>query len=196
MRTPSTPWNLNIHHDRVLVRPRDRVLDVGCGDGFLSAALADLGCEVVGLDVDAGVLARARDRWPDRDITWLQADVMIHPFEPASFDAVLSNAALHHLPDTEEVLRRMGELVRPRGRLGVVGFARNGPLDWPLSLLGMVAIVVVQRIRGKWEHTAPIAWPPALTYGQTRDVARRALPGSRFRRVLLGRYLLDWTRPR
>lgn len=192
------PWNLNIHYDRLLadlVPPDSRVLDVGCGDGFLSSRLAAAGCSVVGLDADAGVLRRARERWPDADVTWVHGDVLTHPFAAGSFDAVVSNATLHHLPDTAAGLRRFADLVRAGGVVGVVGFARNGPLDWPRSLVGAVGIFVAVRVRGKWEHTAPIHWPPALTYGQTRRTAQAVLPGCRFAKLWLGRYVLRWTKP-
>lgn len=136
---PTEPWNLNIHHDQLLVdlaHTGDRVLDVGCGDGFLSARLAEAGCHVVALDADDAVLDRASERWPASGVAWTRGDVRTHPFEPASFDLVVSNAALHHLPDTAAALRRLAEVTRPGGTLGVVGFARNGPLDWPRSLRG------------------------------------------------------------
>lgn len=193
------PWNINIHYDGLLAhlaQPGDRVLDVGCGDGFLSARLADVGCEVIGLDVDAGVLQRARARWPTRRVRWIRADVMTTDvLEPESFDVVVSNAALHHLPNPHEALTRLASLVRPGGRLGIVGFARNGLIDWPMSLIGSVLIFVAVRARSKWEHTAPIVWPPAVNYGQMRRIATRALPGARFRRLWMGRYLLTWDFP-
>lgn len=195
---PDEPWNLNIHHDRLLARlvePGSRVLDAGCGDGFLAARLCRMGCEVVALDVDPGVLQRARRRWQGLPVQWVQADLLEAPLADGSFDAVLSNAALHHLPDQGEALARMATLLRPGGRLGVVGFAANGPLDWPRSLLGMVGIFVLVRARHKWEHTAPTVWPPPLTYGQVRRVSGKVLPGRHFRRLWLGRYLLTWSAP-
>src|ERR1022692_538128 len=52
---------------------------------------------VIAIDIDAPVLGRAR--FPDVPVTWCRGDVLIHPLEQEPFDAVLSNAALHHLPD-------------------------------------------------------------------------------------------------
>lgn len=194
------PWNANIHYDRQLVRLAEsvrpgRVLDVGCGDGFLSASLAGRGHEVTALDADAPVLARARRRWPTEDIAWLHGGLLSAPLSPAGFDAVLSNATLHHLPDTSAALRRMSELLRPGGVLGIVGFARNSPVDLPYALFGQACLLVANLARRKWEHTAPQLWPPPSTYRQMRSLARDVLPGSRFRRLLYGRYLLTWTKP-
>lgn len=196
--TPAQPWNINIHYDQLLqaLTPSgSRVLDVGCGDGFLSARLADSDCRVVALDADAGVLSRARERWTGYDIEWVHGDLLSYPFEPESFDVVVSNATLHHLPDTGRGLERIRELVRPDGRVGIVGFATNGPLDWPMSLISSVGSFVLRRVRGDWFHSAPMVWPPPLTYGQVRQVSGHVLPGRSFRRLWLGRYLLTWRRP-
>ena len=136
MAAPTRPWNINIHYDELLaaLAPRgSRVLDVGCGDGFLAARLADQGCHVTAVDIDAPVLERARHRWAGYPVDWVQADVLSHAFEARSFDVVLSNATLHHLPDEVQALHTLGELVSPGGRLGVVGFARSGPRDWPMT---------------------------------------------------------------
>ncbi|GAA1394142.1 class I SAM-dependent methyltransferase [Luteococcus peritonei] len=80
-------WNINIHYDRLLAdlaAPGDLVLHVGCGDGFLAARLADKGCRVVALDADKGVLGRARERWADRPIDWVHADLLTHGLEPGT----------------------------------------------------------------------------------------------------------------
>jgi len=112
------PWNVNIHYDARLAHcvpaAATSVLDVGCGDGFLAARLARRVPRVVAIDIDGPVLGRARARFPDAPVTWCQGDILTHPLEAGSFDAVLSNAMLHHLPDTRAALRRLSELVRPR----------------------------------------------------------------------------------
>lgn len=196
-RMRNKPWNANIHYDALLASlasPGDRVLDVGCGDGFLSARLAELGCQVVALDADAGVLERAQQRWPQHRIDWLHDDFLKVDLPLGSFDVVLSNATLHHLPDAAQALTRMATLAKPGAQLGVVGFARNGFWDWPMSIIGAVLLFVIRNARGKWEHTAPIAWPPALTYGGVKRVAKAVWPGCTFRRLWLGRFFLKWTK--
>ena len=193
-------WNVNIHYDARLAAcvpaAAAAVLDVGCGDGFLAAQLARRVPLVVGIDIDAPVLGRARARFPDAPVTWCHGDVLTHPLEPASFDAVLSNAALHHLPDARAALRRLSQLVRPGGTLAIVGFARIEWRDLPWAVIAFVSRGAAIRLNGKWEHTAPQAWPPPDTLRQLRQAAREVLPTARIRRLLLGRYLLTWTRPR
>ena len=192
-------WNGNIHYDARLAAcvpaPAGAVLDVGCGDGFLAARLARRVPRVVALDIDAPVLARARARFPDASVTWCHGDILTHPLEAASFDAVVSNAMLHHLPDTRTALRRLSQLVRPGGTLAIVGFARPGWRELPWAATSFVALGVAIRWHGKWEHSAPQVWPPADTFRQFGQAVREVLPSARVRRLLLGRYLLTWTRP-
>ncbi|WP_460770321.1 class I SAM-dependent methyltransferase [Mariniluteicoccus flavus] len=104
-------------------------------------------------------LARARTRWPDAAVEWRQGDVMAAELGP--FDAVVSNATLHHLPDTGEAFARLGALVRPGGVVAVVGFARNAWWDWPHAGVGQAVLIVLNAVRRKWEHSAPQSWPPS-----------------------------------
>ncbi|TDC52028.1 class I SAM-dependent methyltransferase [Jiangella ureilytica] len=195
------PWNANLHYDARLAdlvpAGARAVLEVGCGDGFLAARLAERSPspQVVALDVDAPVLARARSRFPDAAVDWTHGDLLTHPFEPASFDAVVSNATLHHLPDTAAALRRLGSLVRPGGTLGIVGLTRTERRDLPWSVAASLSLGVANRVRRKWDHSAPLHWPPPHTYRELRACATATLPGARLRRLLMGRYLLTWRAP-
>lgn len=196
---PDRPWNVNIHYDARLAAcvpaTAVAVLDAGCGDGFLAAGLAGRAPGVVAIDIDAAVLRRARDRFPDAPVTWCHGDVMTYPFEPGSFDAVVSNATLHHLPDARAALRRLSQLVRPDGTLAIVGFPRTEWRDLHWAATGFVVRGAAIRLRGKWEHTAPQVWPPRDTVRELRHTARELLPGARIRHLSMGRYLLTWTRP-
>jgi 2-polyprenyl-3-methyl-5-hydroxy-6-metoxy-1,4-benzoquinol methylase len=193
------PWNINIHYDALLEskvpRTARRVLDVGCGDGFLAARLTRRVPDVTALDLDGPVLQRARARFAAAPVKWLPADVMTADLPGAAFDAVLSNAALHHMQDTGAALERLAALVRPRGTLAVVTFVKPSLRNGLWHLASWVACGVANRIMGKWEHTAPIKWPPAATLAELRGHARTRLPGAEIRRLLYGRALILWRAP-
>ena len=150
---------MNIHYGATLAgcvpATVTSVLDVGCGDGFLAARLARRVPHVVALDIDEPVLARARARFPDAAVLWRHGDILADSFAPGSFDAVVSNATLHHLPDTESALRHLGALVRPGGTVAIVTFPRAQWRDWLWVGLSFVSCAVVNRVRGKWEPPRP-----------------------------------------
>jgi 2-polyprenyl-3-methyl-5-hydroxy-6-metoxy-1,4-benzoquinol methylase len=129
------PWNINLHYDALLDSrvplEAQRVLDVGTGDGFLGARLAERVTTVIAVDINGPVLERARTRFPEASVTWVNHDVMDTEFAPDLFDAVVSNAALHHLTDTPAALHRLGSLLVPGGTLAVVTFARASIRDLP-----------------------------------------------------------------
>ena len=192
-------WNANIHYHSLILEAipegAKRVLDVGCGDGILSAQVAAAGVpDVVGLDLDKGVLERAKARHADVNVEWMHGDVFRVPFERGSFDAIVSVAALHHM-DAHEALVRFAELVAPQGTVAVVGLAACDWWDWPYEAFGHSVRIALGFARGHWEHSAPMAWPPPVTYGEMKRIASSALPGVCYTRLLLGRYSLIWRRP-
>jgi len=196
------PWNINIHYDALLeaqVPPgAGRVLDVGCGDGFLAARLARRGPDVTALDLDAHVLQRARTRFAAAPIRWVHGDVMTVDLASVAFDAfdaVVSNAALHHFEDTPAALQRLASLVRPGGTLAVITFVKPSLRNALWHLTSRVACGAVNRIKGKWEHSAPIKWPPPDTLRQLRIHVRGPLPGARVRPLIYGRVLISWRAP-
>lgn len=188
------PWNINIHYnslvDALVPADAQRVLDVGCGDGFLAARLSERIPHVVALDIDEPVLQRARARFPDAPVDWTHGDVM--KAELPGFDAVVSNAALHHIQDSRAALARLAGLVRPGGMLAVVTFVKPSMREGLWHLTSWLACGVVNQLNGKWEHTAPIKWPPPDNFAQLRAHVRAVLPGARIRRLLYGRVLISW----
>lgn len=191
------PWNINIHYnalvDAQVPAGAHQVLDVGCGDGFLAARLAQRIPRVVALDIDEPVLERASARFPDAPVQWTHGDVMLA--ELPEFDAVVSNAALHHIDDTRAALARLARLVRPGGPLAVVTFVKPSLRETFWHVTTWIACGIVNQVKGKWEHTAPIKWPPPDNFGQLRAHVRAVLPGARIRRLLYGRVLISWRAP-
>jgi SAM-dependent methyltransferase len=160
----------------------------------LAAELRQKVGHVCGIDVDEPSIMLARSR-SEPDVEFLLADFFAQPFEPESFDAVVSVATLHHM-DAAAALRRMAELLRPGGTLAAVGLARP---DLPRDLGRELFAVLVNRLymwtRTYREHSAPKVWPPPHTYSEVRQIAESVLPGVRYRRHLLWRYSLAWTKP-
>ncbi|MFE4461211.1 class I SAM-dependent methyltransferase [Nocardia tengchongensis] len=191
-------WNHNIEYHPLLANAvagaRD-VLDVGCGEGMLARRIRLDGAAVTGIDPDPTSIELAREQSPDGDITYLRADFLDHPFAPQSFDGIVSIAALHHM-DTAKALTRMRDLLRPGGTLAVVGMARNDfPADLPWAAAALLTSIKDRLFRAQWPHPSPVVWPPPHTYAETRRTAEQIMPGIRYRRHVLWRFSLVWTKP-
>jgi SAM-dependent methyltransferase len=99
------------------VAPGDRVLELGCATGLMTAHLADLGARVTGVDRSGAYLDRARARVGDR-ATFIQAGLAEPGWEDmagAAFDHVLLCNLVHELPDPVDVLTRAARLLGPAG---------------------------------------------------------------------------------
>jgi 2-polyprenyl-3-methyl-5-hydroxy-6-metoxy-1,4-benzoquinol methylase len=104
-----------------------RVLDLGCGEGYFSAALARAGAEVVAIDVAEEPLRRLRAAHPDLDARLAEPEVLL-PLEDAYFDVVWAGETIEHVADTSgwfsEVRRVLGS-----GGLVLLSTPDNGPLS-------------------------------------------------------------------
>lgn len=98
-----------------------RILDVGCGTGFVPSVVADLLASsdlVVGVDQSAGMLARARAKVGEGGrCRFVRGDAAGLQFRDASFDVVTVNSFLHHVYDYRAVLREIDRVLRPGGYL-------------------------------------------------------------------------------
>ncbi len=97
------------------LKPGERVLDLGCGNGRLTRAMVDLGVQSFGMDVSEVMLGAARSSYPD--LPFFRADAA--DFAPeAPFDAILSNAVLHWIDREKQpaVLRCVYSALKDSGR--------------------------------------------------------------------------------
>jgi SAM-dependent methyltransferase len=100
---------------RADLAPGARVLDVACGTGVLTRALAEAGALVTGLDASQGYLEGARLRRSHPNIIYEQGDVRHLRFDNGVFDAAVSTLALDVIPEIEQVVAEMKRVTRPGG---------------------------------------------------------------------------------
>jgi ubiquinone/menaquinone biosynthesis C-methylase UbiE len=103
------------------IKTGDRVLDVACGTGVVTRlAASKSGSEghVVGFDLNAGMLARARDSGEaPATIDWREGSATEMPFADGSYDLVLCQHGLQFIPDKAAALSEMHRVLAPEGRL-------------------------------------------------------------------------------
>lgn len=128
--TAAVPW-FEWVGARCALQPGHRVLEVGCGPGWLwegMAASIPPRIDLVLSDLSPGMVAEAHDRVEATgaiaSVEARVADLTALPFEDASFDRVIANHMLYHLPDPAAGVAELARVVRPGGR---VVAATNGP---------------------------------------------------------------------
>lgn len=102
------------------LHPYDVVLDVGCGDGRITASIADQAPRgsVVGVDLSADMVAHAsrqHGKTSHGNLRFQQADAAALPFV-SEFSVVFSNATLHWVPDQRAAVQGIARALRPGGR--------------------------------------------------------------------------------
>src|ERR1700742_2376503 len=93
----------------------EKALEVGCGNGSISAWLAEQvapGGSVVGLDLDLSLIAA---RGPD--LEFRQGDILAGPVDPGGFDLVTARAILHHLDDPGQAIANLVAGIAPGGAI-------------------------------------------------------------------------------
>lgn len=100
------------------LRPGTRVLDVGCGNGYLANWFAEQGCAVVGIDPSGSGMEQARRAYPKVRFEQLIADehLLAKLSEPA-FDLAVSTEVVEHLYTPRDWARGIFHCLRPGGRL-------------------------------------------------------------------------------
>lgn len=136
-------------------RPGERILDLGCGDGAVTAAIKAMGAEVVGIDTSESLLAAARARGLDARHMDGQALAL-----PPEFDAVFSNAALHWMTRPEAVIAGVHRALRPGGRF-VAEFGGHGNVAAIVTAMRATA----RRIGGDPALAGPWFFPTPEVYG-------------------------------
>jgi trans-aconitate methyltransferase len=109
----------------------ERILDLGCGTGTLTAEIAACGAHVVGMDRSCEMIDAARRKFPA--IQFEVCDARALPFS-GEFDAVFSNAALHWIPEAESVVEGVSRSLKRGGRF-IAEFGGKGNVRIVIAVL-------------------------------------------------------------
>jgi SAM-dependent methyltransferase len=126
------------------IQATDRVLDVGCGNGqnTRDAARSARSGSALGVDLSGAMLDQAR-RLAEAEglsnVSFLQADVQIHPFEPASFDVAVCRTSAMFFADPVAALSNIGRALRPGGRLTLLTWQPLAGNEWLVAIAGAFA---------------------------------------------------------
>jgi trans-aconitate methyltransferase len=115
-------------------QPGERILDLGCGTGHLTADIAAAGAHVVGLDSSVEMLGQARQNYPK--LSFVLADAISFRFDEP-FDAIFSNAVLHWVKNGEPAVAAISAALKPGGRF-VAEFGGKGNIVSILAALDTV----------------------------------------------------------
>ena len=163
--------------DRVPLRAGQRVLDLGCGVGAVTARLAQRGAEVIGVDRDEGLLAAARAghpgvRFEQRDVTTLAKDT----FGP--IDGIWSSFVAAYLRELPAVLARWSACLVPGGWLGLVemkDLLGHAPLAAP-HVQDVQAFYADARRGGRYDFLAGARLADAARSAGLRVLSELVLP--------------------
>jgi 2-polyprenyl-6-hydroxyphenyl methylase / 3-demethylubiquinone-9 3-methyltransferase len=118
------PWVLETLRKRFGTE-RLKILDVGCGGGFLSNFLAQAGHEVTGIDLSEESLAVASQYDSTQNVNYLKQDARKLELPDASFDVVCAMDFLEHVDSPTEVIRECARILKPNGVFFFHTFNRN-----------------------------------------------------------------------
>ena len=130
--------------------PGERILDVGCGSGFLSAELANaVGADgrIVAVDHNPDMVEATRKRCRSLpQVVASEQDVTALEFEDGSFDAVTCNQVLLYVPEVQQAIREMIRVLRPGGRLAIL------ETDWRTGVIHSEDPELSETILRAWDQ--------------------------------------------
>ena len=132
----------NVLIDRAGPKPGERVLDIGCGAGAMTAALAKAvapGGFALGIDISGPMLSYARECAPKNlPLDFVLGDATVHPFDPASFDLLVSRFGVMFFADPVASFANLRRALKPSGRLAFVCWRQPRENPWMMAPLQAV----------------------------------------------------------
>jgi ubiquinone/menaquinone biosynthesis C-methylase UbiE len=156
------------------------VLDVACGTGVVTRLVAPqvgVSGHVVGLDLNPGMLARARALPPPEGVVvdWREGDAGALPFDGSTFDAVFCQLGFQYFPDRQQAAREMHRVLKPTGRLIA--------LVWRALAHSPGFVALAAALERNVSPTAAAVMRAPFVFGDSADELRGLLTKAGFRTV-------------
>ena len=197
MKDEKTPWNHNYTYHRWVAEKignRNRILDVGCGDGTLALYLRTPDNEILGIDISDSSIQKANRKNEYDNVTFLQTTFESFQANGQKFDAIIFVASIHHMNMTEAV-QKAKKLLEKNGVLIIVGLARpTGFLDLAVEAARVIPSKIISSLH---KNTTSEELDIDVSYdfpgmNEIRRICREHLFGHKLRYGLHYRYLLTW----
>lgn len=119
------------------IRPGMRILELGCGTGSMWEKHLHLlsGAQLILTDFSAGMLEAAKGNIRSENVTFQQVDIQHIPFPDASFDIVIANMMLYHVPDLHKGLSEVRRVLTPGGKFYCATYGIHGIMEYINDLL-------------------------------------------------------------
>lgn len=148
-----SPWVDGMRVNKVVsyIFPRSRVLDIGCGPGFLIPQLPS-DTIYVGVDRDPDLILSNRENYPLQTFYCFDVCSGSWPFQPAEFDRIILAAFLEHIERSENLFSEMARVLKQEGRIIITTPSRMGGwLHHVLSQIDLLSHDAAQEHKDFWE---------------------------------------------
>ena len=190
-------WNHNYAYNRWVskkVGKRNRILDVGCGDGTLATYLRTTDNEVLGIDISVSAIQKADKSNSYSNVSFLQTSFEDFQENNKKFDAIVFVASIHHM-DMINAIDKAKKLLAKNGVLIIVGLAKPSNLsDWIVELARIIPSKIISVIKKNTtleEMNIDVSYD-FPTMKEVRQILNEKLYGYTLRYGLHYRYLLTW----
>lgn len=199
-------WNHNNHYHKFLLGQLPpyckNILDLGCGTGEFARILARRAENIAAIDLSPKAIEVAKQRSKEHNnINFQVGDILTYQFPREYFDAIVSIATLHHLPETE-LLPKIEAALKPGGTLIILDLIEHENLQDSLSDIIAVPLNWIflvtknsnikqspEAIKAMKEH---IRTDEYLTISQVKQIYNSFFDGAKIRKHLFWRYSVIW----
>ncbi len=133
-KQPFGEWIVSHYH----LQPGERVLELGCGTGSMwQNVRLPQDCQLTLTDLSEGMLDAAKSNTSHLSAEYAVCDAMDLPFADHSFDVLIANMMLYHVPDIARALDEVRRVLKPGGRFYTATFGEHGVTEAVLDMLGL-----------------------------------------------------------